>query len=146
MKLIREVFTPLEYRQELHKIKATIEKVNSTFILSIETKKNEITSIKYNNYRQVWNYLEKLYNLCINNKGVLIVTEGKARIKLVYGLGRNQILEKFNRIEFIEQEKKRLSNIKRRMVIDTPYKTRNKKIDQRIFNRKTYASSSSRGV
>jgi len=39
-----------------------------------------------------------------------------------------------------------MSNIKRRMVIETPYKSSKKKIDMRVFDRKRYASSNNRGI
>ena len=139
----REVFIPsVEDREEKNLIYFHIDKIDTRFRVTIDNK----NPIEYKTYREVWDFIDKCYNLCIKNNTCIIVIEDGVNTKLSFGLGRNTILNKLEDISIREREIKRMSSIKRRMVVDTPYKSTKKRVDMRIFNRKNYASSSNKGV
>ena len=158
MYLTRENFEPLAENKIKDKIYIDI-KTETIFKENREKKeysyklynvnvigRNLETSIETKIYRDVWVYIEQLYNIFIKSNIILIVRENNTNTILSFGIGKARILEKIKSIEIKDVSIKRMSNIKRRMVVDTPYKSTKKKIDMRIFNRKNYASSSNKGV
>tara|TARA_R100000781_G_scaffold1887_1_gene3302 strand:+ start:98 stop:529 length:432 start_codon:yes stop_codon:yes gene_type:complete len=139
----REVFiNTIDNREDTKKLYFHIDKIDARFKITIDNN----NPIEYKTYREVWDFIDKCYNLCIKNNTCIIVIENGINTRLSFGLGKNTILNKLEDISIREREIKRMSNIKRRMVIDTPYKSTKKKVDMRIFNRKNYASSSNKGV
>tara|TARA_R100000008_G_C3552453_1_gene151249 strand:+ start:659 stop:1096 length:438 start_codon:yes stop_codon:yes gene_type:complete len=145
MELTREVFTPLDKRDDLEKVFVFIDKIDNKY--KIELKSDSIQQIiEVQTYRQVWGSIQILYRTFIKNNKIMIIYEKNTSTKLSYGLGLNTILKKIEETEILERSLKRMKNIKKRMVVDTPYKSSKKKIDMRIFDRKRYASSNNRGI
>tara|TARA_R100000781_G_scaffold72878_1_gene45544 strand:- start:945 stop:1379 length:435 start_codon:yes stop_codon:yes gene_type:complete len=139
----REVFIPsVEDREEKNLIYFHIDKIDTRYKITIDNG----SPIEYKTYREVWDFIDRSYNLCVKNDTAIIIIENETNTRLSFGLGKGIILDKFDRIDIRERQIKRMSNIKRKMVVDTPYKSSKKKIDMRVFDRKRYASSNSRGI
>jgi|TARA_E500000305_G_scaffold100348_3_gene93184 predicted ribosome-associated RNA-binding protein Tma20 len=102
--------------------------------------------ILYKNYIECWDFIEKFYNLAIKHNTAIVVIENETKTKLSFGLGKAVLLKKFEDIQIRENTVKRMKNIRRRMVVDSKYKSSKKKIDTRIFDRTRYASSSNKGI
>tara|TARA_R100000008_G_C3586791_1_gene173103 strand:- start:345 stop:782 length:438 start_codon:yes stop_codon:yes gene_type:complete len=145
MILTREKFTPLEHREDLEKVFIFIDKLDNKY--KIEIKNSNINDIiEVRTYREVWSCIQILYRTFIKNNKVMIIRENGISTKLTYGLGLNTILKKIEDTEIRERSIKRMANTRRRMVVDNKYNSKTKKVDMRVFDRKRYASSSSRGI
>tara|TARA_X000001388_G_C2169185_1_gene99120 strand:- start:199 stop:636 length:438 start_codon:yes stop_codon:yes gene_type:complete len=145
MILTREKFTPLEHRDDLEKVFIFIDKLDNKY--KIEIKNSSINDIiEVRTYREVWSCIQILYRTFIKNNKVMIIRENGISTKLTYGLGLNTILKKIEDTEIRERSIKRMANTRRRMVVDNKYNSKTKKVDMRVFDRKRYASSSSRGI
>ena len=92
--------------------------------------------------------MQKCYTLLSQgNKGTaIIVIDNETRTELLYGLGKAIIISKLERIKKRDISLKRIKNVRRRMVVDNKYNSKTKKLDTRIFDRKNYSSSNSRGI
>ena len=93
------------------------------------------------NWQVVEIYRRKAYK---DNKSVDVYDVDKKtsfkHISILDSLNQQEIAEA------VEKQAKRAVNIRRRMVVDTPYRKRTKKLDTRVFDRTRYASSTGRGV
>jgi len=122
-----------------------IDRINKKHRLEVKLKSGS-NIIDYDTSKKLWSYIQELYNIIVTHDKAIVIHCNNTRVELYYGLGKNILLEKMESIDIKERSIKRLANVRRRMVVETKFLVRTKKVDTRIFNRKTYASSSNKGV
>ena len=121
---------------------------NSSYTLEIKDTSTNHSMVLENcsssmlkNWQVVEIYRRKAYK---DNKSVDVYDVDKKtsfkHISILDSLNQQEIAEA------VEKQAKRAVNIRRRMVVDTPYRKRTKKIDTRVFDLTRYASSTGRGV
>ena len=141
----REVFIPTVKDIDIKKrVYIFIDRINSKHSVTIDKGR----TLVYKTHREVWEFIDKCYTLLSQgNKGTaIIVIDNETRTELLYGLGKATIISKLERIKKKDISLKRIKNVRRRMVVDNKYNSKTKKLDTRIFDRKNYSSSNSRGI